>query len=246
MAKFATAEEIIKLAESQVGVKEYPMNSNKVKYNTAYYKREVSGSAYPWCCAFIWWLFNELESNDLFYGGKQTAYCPTLRSYHKKQKVTKDYKPGDIIFFNFSGGSVAKHVGLCVDYNATKGTITTIDGNTGTNNEANGGCVMYRTRSIKYVLDGYRPDYTSSKEEKNNNETVRKVYQINVPLLQEGDEGADVKSLQILLTGHGYKAKDDGKFGPATKKQLLAYQKKKKLTQDGMCGPQVWRSFIGG
>ena len=27
------------------------------KYNTAFYGREVSGRAYPWCMAFIWWVF---------------------------------------------------------------------------------------------------------------------------------------------------------------------------------------------
>ncbi len=34
---------------------------------------------------------------------QKTAYCPTLMSYHKGQAGSRDYKPGDIIFFNFSG-----------------------------------------------------------------------------------------------------------------------------------------------
>ena len=241
-----TANDIINLAEKQVGIKEYPMNSNKVKYNTAYYGREVSGSAYPWCCAFVWWIFNELKANDLFYGGKKTAYCPTLRNYHKKQRITDNYKPGDIIFFDFTGKKKkAGHVGICVEFNKAKGTITTIDGNTGVGNEANGGAVMYRTRSLVYVMDGYRPDYALTKEEKENS-TARTMYEIQVPLLQEGDEGEDVKVLQNLLVINKQKVKVDGKFGPDTKKKLIAYQHIKKLTEDGKCGPQVWRSFIGG
>ncbi len=32
--------------------------------------------------------------------------------FHKKQKVT-NYRPGDIVFFNFSGRSSAGHVGIC-------------------------------------------------------------------------------------------------------------------------------------
>ena len=44
-----TAKNIISMAASQIGIKEQPANSNKVKYNTEYYGHEVSGSAYPWC-----------------------------------------------------------------------------------------------------------------------------------------------------------------------------------------------------
>lgn len=52
-----TAAQLVKIAESQVGVKETPAGSNKVKYNTWYYGRVVSGSAYPWCCVFVEWCF---------------------------------------------------------------------------------------------------------------------------------------------------------------------------------------------
>ena len=55
----ATANDIIKLLEKEVGIKESPANSNNVKYNTAYYGRKVSGSEYPWCCVFVWWIFNQ-------------------------------------------------------------------------------------------------------------------------------------------------------------------------------------------
>ena len=97
----ATAEKILEIARSQIGTKESPANSDNVKYNTAYYGREVSGK-YPWCAVFVWWVFREAGASDLYYGGDKTAYCPTLMSFHKKQKVT-DYRPGDIVFFNFSG-----------------------------------------------------------------------------------------------------------------------------------------------
>jgi hypothetical protein len=80
----ATANDIIKLLEKEVGIKEKPANSNKVKYNTAYYGREVSGSEYPWCCVFVWWIFKQAGASELFYGGKKTASCKTLYNYHKK------------------------------------------------------------------------------------------------------------------------------------------------------------------
>ena len=52
-----TADHLMEIALSQVGVKEIPAGSNDVKYNTWYYGREVKGDAYPWCCVFVEWCF---------------------------------------------------------------------------------------------------------------------------------------------------------------------------------------------
>ena len=146
---------ILALADREIGTKESPMYSNTVKYNTAYYGKKVGGD-YPWCCVFIWWLFRQVGAPQLFFGGGKTAYCPALLNYHKKQKVT-DYRPGDIIFFNFKGRSTAAHVGICEAWDGS--FITTIDGNTGTSNEANGGAVMRRKRAKKLIVGAYRPNY---------------------------------------------------------------------------------------
>lgn len=151
-----TAERILTVAREELGVTELPAGSNRVKYNTAYYGREVSGSSYPWCCVFLWWVFRQAGAADLFFGCRQTAYCPALLDFHKKQRVT-DYRPGDIIFFNFNGRGNAAHVGLCENWDGKR--ITTIDGNTGAGNEANGGAVMRRIRDRKYIVGAYRPAY---------------------------------------------------------------------------------------
>lgn len=151
----ATAEKILEIARSQIGTRESPANSDNVKYNTVYYGREVSGK-YPWCAVFVWWVFREAGASDMYYGGGETAYCPTLMSFHKKQKVT-DYRPGDIVFFNFSGRSSAGHVGICESWDGTY--ITTIDGNTGSASEDNGGAVLRRRRHKKFIVGAYRPEY---------------------------------------------------------------------------------------
>ena len=88
----ATAENLLALARAELGTVESPSNSNRVKYNTAYYGREVSGSSYAWCAVFLWWLFREAGASELYYGGGKTAYCPTLLSFHRGQWVT-DYRP---------------------------------------------------------------------------------------------------------------------------------------------------------
>ena len=152
-----TAEKILEIARSQLGIKENPPNSNRVKFNTAYYGQEVSGSAYPWCCAFVWWVFREAGASGLFYGGKKTASCSTLLGFHKAQAVRENYLPGDIIFFNFDGKKNTQHVGICEAWDGQY--ITTIDGNTAPTNEANGGAVMRRRRPKKYIVGAYRPTY---------------------------------------------------------------------------------------
>ena len=78
-----TAETILALARKELGTAESPAGSNHVKYNTAYYGREVSGGAYPWCCVFLWWLFQTAGAPELFYGGGRTASCSALMTYAK-------------------------------------------------------------------------------------------------------------------------------------------------------------------
>lgn len=165
-----TASKVLAVAAAQLGTKESPAGSNRVKYNTAYYGHEVSGDAYPWCCVFQWWLFREAGDPELFYGGCKTASCTTLYQYYRQcgQTVsTQDARPGDLIFFTFSEGDrqqgIRNHVGIC-EANET-GYITTIDGNTGTTNEANGGAVMRKRRAWKYVTGVARPAYTEDNKE---------------------------------------------------------------------------------
>lgn len=154
-----TAEALLELARSQIGVKEEPRGSNRVKYNTAYYGREVQGSAYPWCCAFQWWLFQTAGAGKLFYDGRRTAHCETLYQFYRKkgQEVDKHcLKPGDLVFFNFSGGKRMEHIGICE--RVEPGYVVTIDGNTG-DDERNGGVVARKRRSLKYVGGAARPNY---------------------------------------------------------------------------------------
>lgn len=152
-----TADKIIALARSQVGVKEQPANSNTVKYNTAYYGKAVKGSQYKWCCTFVWWLFNRLGASELFYGGKKTASCTTLYNYYKKcGQVVSTPMPGDLVFFKFDKKTI-QHIGVYVS--STASSVTSIDGNTGVGNEANGGAVMLRTRAKSNVYGYARPAY---------------------------------------------------------------------------------------
>lgn len=178
-----TAAKVLAIAQGELGIKESPANSNRVKYNTAYYDQEVSGSRYAWCAVFVWWCFREAGASSLYYGGKQTASCTTLKTYHKGQAVSGDYQPGDIIFFNFSGKTNAAHVGICESWDGSY--ITTIDGNTAPTNEANGGAVMRRRRHKKYIVGAYRPAY--EEDEDMSEEQVKKIARAVCAQLMELD-----------------------------------------------------------
>ena len=40
----------------------------------------------PGCAVFVWWVFREAGAPELYYGGGETAYCPTLMSFHKESE----------------------------------------------------------------------------------------------------------------------------------------------------------------
>lgn len=230
---------LMAIARGEIGTKENPSGSNKVQYNTEYYGRAVSGPSYPWCCVFLWWLFKEAGLSKLFYGGKKTAYCPTLQAYHSGQAVNGGYRVGDIIFFNFSGGSKAAHVGICESWDGTY--ITTIDGNTGVGNEANGGAVMRRKRHKKYIVGAFRPAYDKAAPVTKEVNTVT----VTLPVLRSGSKGAEVKTIQRLLNALGHDCGEvDGTFGPATLAAVKAFQKAEKLTVDGVAGQATWTAIL--
>ncbi len=150
---------VLKWAESQLGVCELPSGSNKVKYNTWFYGREVSGNAYPWCMAFVQWVF---QRAGLPLPVK-TASCSALATYAKShgQWVTSGFKPGDILFMHWGKDKAAtEHVGIVLGTKTAKQPyVITYEGNTGTTSQANGGCVMQRNRALANITGAYRPWY---------------------------------------------------------------------------------------
>ena len=153
-------DEIFKLAESQIGYKAKPDNTNK--YNLEYYGRE---SGQPWCVVFQWWLFKHTGLSDLFFGGNKTASCGTLYDYYKKngQAVpVNDLQKGDLIFFEFNGVAHC-HVGICESFD--RSFVVTIDGNTSqSSSQSNGGEVLRRKRGRSLIWGVARPQYNVAPE----------------------------------------------------------------------------------
>lgn len=64
------------------------------------------------------------------------------------------------------------------------------------------------------------------------------------PTLRNGSEGDAVKTAQRLLRHREVEVEADGKFGPATEKAIVDFQKGQDLTADGVVGPQTWDKLI--
>lgn len=63
-------------------------------------------------------------------------------------------------------------------------------------------------------------------------------------MLRMGSKGRRVHELQSLLIRAGYAVKEDGDFGPTTKKALQAFQAARSLTADGIYGPQTETALV--
>lgn len=230
----ATASQVMRIAKSQLGYKEKPSGSNKTKYGKAY---GMNGT--PWCAIFVWWCFKKAKSESLYFGGKKTAFVPTLADYYIEHKriVKKTHgKLGDIVFFDFDHNGNSDHVGFIWKY-LGNGWYKTLEGNTGIGNNANGGKVMFRKRHISQISRIARPKYRKVKAKP---KTVKKKTKSKkYPTLRKGSKGKYVKLLQKKL-----KIKADGIFGSNTEQAVKTFQKKHGLTADGVVGKKTWTKLI--
>ena len=156
-------EKVLNLAAKYIGTSEQP--DNNIFFNTQYYGHEVSGSQYPWCCVFVWYVFREAGLSKLFCDSKKVASCLTAADWFKSknQWYTKP-QVGDIVFFKFSNKNsrYTDHVGFVEKVNKD-GTISTIEGNTSDKDDRNGGMVKRRQRTMDNVVGFGRPKYDSKK-----------------------------------------------------------------------------------
>lgn len=149
----ATAEQILTIARAEIGVRESPAGSNRQKYGKAY-----GWDGVAWCAIFVWWCFHKAGVEKLL--PTKTASCWQMMDAAKKAGlwVTSGYHPGDVLIYKFGA---SYHTGICESVSGN--TVTAIEGNTGINNNANGGAVMRRKRSVAFVKGAVRPKYDATK-----------------------------------------------------------------------------------
>lgn len=180
-----TVKELLDIARSQIGIKESPPNSNKVKYNDWYYGRSVSGKEYPWCMAFCQWCYSQVGVKLPI----KTASCTTMMTSAKEVKrwVTRDYQSGDLIVFSFNQNRIPTHCGIYFEA-FDKNTFYSIEGNTAVGNDSNGGEVMKRKRALTSVVGAFRPIFDREVDDMDISKlTNEQCYQILMKALVHAD-----------------------------------------------------------
>lgn len=69
-------------------------------------------------------------------------------------------------------------------------------------------------------------------------------YSISLIYLQKGDRGKDVQILQGLLKIHGYNVQTSGEFDTATYNAVIDFQRKVKISADGVVGAQTMEKLL--
>lgn len=140
--------EIVRIAEKEIGQGEKPLNSNKTKYG-----KWFGFDGVAWCAMFVSWCYAQAGFPLPKIGfSKGYAGCQTAVAYFKKNKmIVESPKCGDIVFFDWNGDGRYDHTGIFVKWLDDK-TFETIEGNTAVGNDSNGGMVMRRKRNKKNVL----------------------------------------------------------------------------------------------
>ena len=157
------------IAASQLGVRESPIGSNRVMYNTWAVNEGYFPSSFltaQWCAIFVSWVFAQaglagIDSSRVLV--PVHAWCPSgLAYFQAKGRVTQGHSPkaGDIFYKKYSGSSVVGHVGIVERVNSN-GTISTIEGNTNTGGSSTGIGVFRLNRKINSSLYFCHPAYGS-------------------------------------------------------------------------------------
>lgn len=157
------ADDVIKLAEKQIGIAEngsgstkfqdWYMSTDRAEETVRRDGGDIEGySAAAWCSMFISWLGTELDFSDQM---GQDAWTVAHAEWFKDQdRWGTTPRPGAVVFFNWAGGKSLddiEHVGLVVEDNRD-GTIKTVEGNTDN-------AVRERERSTSDVVGYGYPEY---------------------------------------------------------------------------------------
>lgn len=214
----ATATELLNVARSQIGYREGANNNNK--YGQAYGMNNVS-----WCVQFVWWCFQQVDPS-LFYGGGKIAICSGLYNYHKARgeainPIPGNIWPGDIVIFDFNKDRDPDHIGIVESISGS--TLTTIEGNTGYNNQSNGDGVYRRSRTLSQVIYAYHPRYSKTSTTTSTPTPTPTPTTNSSTSSNTASTIAVVKELQKALNARGAKLTVDGIYGNNTANACSRY-----------------------
>lgn len=206
-----------------------------------------------WCATFVSAVAVKLGYTDII-----PTECSCIKMIQLLKNIgawveddTYVPKGGDILFYDWYDNGVGDnttapdHVGIVEKVEGD--AITVIEGNYSNS---------VKRRSIKVngkYIRGYGvPKYDTEAVVDKPVTTKTEVCTVEVKVLRKGASGDNVKAMQLLLIGYGYKMQNNGKiygadgsFGTATDNAVRAFQKAKGLSVDGICGPKTWEKLLG-
>lgn len=163
------ASDILAIARAELGYTENPKGSNRTKYG-----KWFGMNGQPWCMMFVQWCFAQTGASDLL-PNTTTASCGTMMRAAQAAGcwVTGDYRPGDVVIYDFDGDGTTDHTGIVESVTASG--VIAIEGNTGSGNDANGGQVQRRPRSNNVIKGAIRPAYDLEESEEDEVVTYKKL-----------------------------------------------------------------------
>lgn len=220
-----------------------------------------------WCATFVSAVGIQSGLSGIIF---PECSCPRMIELYKaagrwEENDAHEPKVGDIIMYDWDDSrddentGTPDHVGIVVSVSG--GKLKIIEGNISNK-------VGYRTISTnaKYIRGYCLPDYASvagaeeTKGEVEKEEAAKEVTVVeNTPEtgaisvilneLKAGSKGEQVKAMQSVLIGRGYRCGVcgvDGDFGSATTAAVRNFQRAEKLTVDGICGKNTWTKLLKG
>lgn len=138
---------VVECASAEIGYSESPHNSNMTKYGEWFGFNGVA-----WCGIFVSWVYAQAQTPLPNIGfTKGFAGCITAMKYFiQSSQITFEPKPGDLVFFDWNKDGLWDHVGIFVRWlDDGRDNFETIEGNTSSTNQSNGGQVQRRERSAR-------------------------------------------------------------------------------------------------
>lgn len=236
----ATPSSVIHVAQGYLGYTEYPRGSNRTKFGAWYGINPA-----PWCAMFVSYCFYAAGMPLKIDTSKGFAYCPDGVHWFKAHGLwhpSSQSKPGDLIFFDWNGDGVSDHVGI-VEAGWNGSYTSTIEGNTGSVSQNNGGEVMRQHRDASRTTMGVgRPNWaavptpTPAPSGDHAPAWPGRVLALTSPLMH----GNDVYTWQHRMQQRGWRISADGVYGSGSRAVCIAFQREKGLAADGKVGPMTW------
>lgn len=240
----ATVEDVLKIAEGQVGYEETGGPSGHDGNITKYWKAlDEALQGQPWCACFQVWVDKEAKAPHVPV--QDPYYCPSWVTYarnHGLWSADGHYKAGDIVFYDFTGHGLAEHCGRVVSDNGE--SLTAIEGNTlpqAGGNQADGGGVYKKVRLHGPMVMGVLSYDKLLETVKQVGQPPRKPLRDNPfkepdHTLAEGAKGDGVKWVQWAVG-----VPVDGVYGSQTKHGVAVFQQNHHACDgvDGIVGPKT-------